>query len=535
MTFKHFLNHYKSLLIVGAIFIFSLFIVGQVLAACYYYPPEECSWKRTCAKGCGDVWETIWGCGTANRRTPGWTCAEGCGVGWGCGNICNFLGCERKCGWVTGCGEVCGWAGRGRSEICGPVTGYAYMCGSICNVRRVCHTPPSQFVGECRSGQTQYQSCGNCGYRTRSCRNNCSWSSWSSCRGQGSCSPGQTQYRVCGNCGFQTRTCTGGCSWSGWSSCIGQGSCSPGQTQTIPCGDCGTQTRSCANSCSWSSWGSCTGQGCSPGQTQTRPCGNGGTQTRSCANSCSWSSWGSCQGERSCSPGQTQTIPCGDCGTQTNTCNAGGNWSGWGACTGEGSCSPGDTQACGSGGTQTCTASCDWGSCQGEVNRPPQVDAGDDKTVNEGESTTFNDNSALDPEGDPIVWQAWECINSNGDNTGGFNNSGGSNPVNSLSSVIIHPTYFAPVVDENTSLTCTYAAADRGSSDYNQDSFTLTVLDLGVSVCGDGKLDPGEECDNGASNNDNGSCTTQCKRQWFWWEAVPYSGSLFKALLNLIK
>ena len=277
------------------------------------------------------------------------------------------------------------------------------------------YEPVGPCPGECTPGQTQSQACGNCGTKTRTCSNSCSWGSWGSCNGQGSCSPGQSQSQACGSCGTQTRTCSNSCSWGSWGSCNGQGVCSPGQTtscsgqcgsgtktcsgscqwgscsapdvgectpgqnQSQACGNCGTQTRTCSNSCSWGSWGSCNGQGsCSPGQSQSQACGSCGTQTRTCSNSCSWGSWGSCNGQGSCTPGQSgSSQSCGNCGTKKQTCNNSCQYE-WGSCTGEGTCTPGQSQnqACGSCGTQTktCSNSCSWGSwgsCGGDGDCSP--------------------------------------------------------------------------------------------------------------------------------------------------------------------
>ena len=218
----------------------------------------------------------------------------------------------------------------------------------------------------CSPGETQSQSCGNCGNQTRVCTNSCTWGGWSACSGQGTCSPGQSQTQACGLCGTQTMTCNSSCNWGSWGSCQGQGSCSPGQTESQSCGNCGNQSRTCNSNCNWGSWSYCSGQGvCSPGQTESLSCGNCGTKTRSCTSSCNWGSFGSCQGEGSCSPGQTQSQSCGNCGTQTRSCSSSCNWGSWGYCSGQGSCSPGETQWCSGCQRKTCSSSCNWGSCQG--------------------------------------------------------------------------------------------------------------------------------------------------------------------------
>jgi hypothetical protein len=42
--------------------------------------------------------------------------------------------------------------------------------------------------------------------------------------------------------------------------------------------------------------------------------------------------------------------------------------------------------------------------------------------------------------------------------------------------------------------------------------FSGLCMDPGVGTCGDGVLNDGEECDNGASNNDTAACTSKCKQ-----------------------
>ncbi|HVH45477.1 MAG TPA: hypothetical protein VM925_24155 [Labilithrix sp.] len=96
-----------------------------------------------------------------------------------------------------------------------------------------------------------------------------------------------SSFQSCGNCGTRTRTCSYG-GWSNaWSTCTGEGVCAPGSTQT--CGTNGTQT--CTASCQWDT---CPGQTCEGPSTQT--CNGGcGTQTRSC-NGGVWSNWSPCSG-----------------------------------------------------------------------------------------------------------------------------------------------------------------------------------------------------------------------------------------------
>ena len=101
-----------------------------------------------------------------------------------------------------------------------------------------------QCVGVCVAGETETQSCGNCGHKSRSCQGG-QWTAWSGCTGEGVCAPSATQ--ACGDVG--TQTCTSSCTWG---SCV----CSKA-SETEPC-DCGggTRTRSCTNGV-WGSWSAC--------------------------------------------------------------------------------------------------------------------------------------------------------------------------------------------------------------------------------------------------------------------------------------
>jgi hypothetical protein len=147
----------------------------------------------------------------------------------------------------------------------------------------------SSTVCECTVGATDEQSCGDCGTKTRTCRSDCTWGSWSSCTGEGACSPGTTDSEGCGNCGTRTRTCTSGCAWGTWSECTSQGVCTAGATETQACCDCGEQTRTCGSDCSWGGWTACQGpdpdggtRACDTGEQGV--CGDGRTR---CIDGCS--------------------------------------------------------------------------------------------------------------------------------------------------------------------------------------------------------------------------------------------------------
>jgi MYXO-CTERM domain-containing protein len=169
------------------------------------------------------------------------------------------------------------------------------------------------------------------------------------------CSPGQTQTQSCGQCGSQKRTCGTNCRWGAWSTCGGQGACLPGQTEKQGCGQCGTQQRTCSSSCSWGAFGTCSGQGvCTPGQTERQACGKCGWQERSCSSSCGWSAWGACSDEGECAPGESETLACGDCGSQSRSCGSDCRWGEASACSSNpefagGACDTGNTGICAEG------------------------------------------------------------------------------------------------------------------------------------------------------------------------------------------
>ncbi len=228
--------------------------------------------------------------------------------------------------------------------------------------------------GECVEGSHEEEPCGQCGLRTRDCTEACSWTAWTECGGAGLCTPGEQEVQPCGVCGASQRVCTEACLWSDWGACEDAGQCEPGQSEEGDCGQCGTHLRVCTDQCLWSDWGACGGEGiCSTGEIATQDCGHCGTQTQTCTDACQWSAWGACESEGPCKPGQEEDEACGQCGVRIRTCDEGCEWGKWGNCVESGLCSPGEkqTESCGDCGTRerTCTNSCqwsNWGSCQGQ-------------------------------------------------------------------------------------------------------------------------------------------------------------------------
>jgi len=63
--------------------------------------------------------------------------------------------------------------------------------------------------------------------------------------------------QACGNCGSRSRTCSDSCSWSSWGSCGGEGACAPDATRQNSCNDCGNQELRCSDACQWENVGNC--------------------------------------------------------------------------------------------------------------------------------------------------------------------------------------------------------------------------------------------------------------------------------------
>jgi len=118
----------------------------------------------------------------------------------------------------------------------------------------------------CTSGQTQSQSCGQCGKQTRTCNSSGQWGTWGTCGGEGPCAANKTDTQTCGSGGHQTRTCDKTCQWGAWSACAGGTEFSPGKTETQPCPDpTRSRTRTCSASGAWGAWSNCPSSGADGG------------------------------------------------------------------------------------------------------------------------------------------------------------------------------------------------------------------------------------------------------------------------------
>jgi surface antigen len=115
---------------------------------------------------------------------------------------------------------------------------------------------PSYFDGgfvvpkstcECQVGQTQTESCGNCGEKSRSCNAACQWGAWSDCGGQGECAPGDVDEQTCGECGHKSRSCKNDCSWDAFSTCNGLDPNATTECDTGSKGVCAKGTEKCSN------------------------------------------------------------------------------------------------------------------------------------------------------------------------------------------------------------------------------------------------------------------------------------------------
>ncbi len=113
---------------------------------------------------------------------------------------------------------------------------------------------------------------------------------------------------------------------------------------------------------------------------------------------------------------------------------------------------------------------------------------------------------AADADGDGERGDECEC----GDQTGdGFVNV---SDILQINASIFDPAIVRLTCDGNNDLNCNIQdiLAANGSI-FNPNS--TTCVGVKPATCGDGSVDPGfgEECDNGAANNDNGPCNTVCQ------------------------
>lgn len=85
------------------------------------------------------------------------------------------------------------------------------------------YTTCSEPADACTPGDTSQEACGNCGKVTKTCSNQCKWTS-SACNGQpaNSCVPGSVQWAK-GSCdaGYTNATCSATCQWSAFSPTCG--------------------------------------------------------------------------------------------------------------------------------------------------------------------------------------------------------------------------------------------------------------------------------------------------------------------------
>jgi len=104
--------------------------------------------------------------------------------------------------------------------------------------------------------------------------------------------------------------------------------------------------------------------------------------------------------------------------------------------------------------------------CFARANQAPTVNAGIDKTVNEGQQVALSDANASDYHNDTLSY-SWSC-------TGGSLSS----------STILNPTFTAPSVSTNTNYTCTLTVND-GNGKTASDSVMITVTNIPVNgSCG---------------------------------------------------
>jgi len=311
-------------------------------------------------------------CGTQTRH-----CNDGTWSSWSeCrGGECPAGATETCAGGVRQCSASCSWGpcvecleGQFDSSSCGTCRAQTRSCqdakwGSWSECEsfgectpgevRAC-TDGEQRCGEgcwwndcvayeCVAPAVSSEPCGKCGTRTRTCREDHTWSEFSACSGEGECNPGAVEA-----CGRYRHYCSDLCRWG---DCAPE--CEAGAVDQQACGNCGTQSRTCRDGL-WDEFGSCTGEGeCEAGT--VRACGKEGTQ--SCSDACEWDP---CLGQK-CDGDPVRL--CGNCGFQSRSCNN-GVWNGWSTCTAERDCVPGQLRACENGASQGCGLDCYWEPCQ---------------------------------------------------------------------------------------------------------------------------------------------------------------------------
>jgi cysteine-rich repeat protein len=225
----------------------------------------------------------------------------------------------------------------------------------------------------CTDLATDESTCGlnGRGHTERTC-NAGAWSEWSSCADPDLCQNDHAEQRKCGfnQRGSETRSCQAG-AWGAWSTCVDADECRDDAQDAQPCGvnGNGTRTRSCQQG-KWREFGSCNDSDeCSEHAHDERGCGlnQHGAQARDCIHG-RWSDWSVCHDRDECSADQRESRSCGYNlrGQQARTCQ-GGQWGEFSPCMDPDQCKNDDrsSQICGRNRRGVATAICSdgvWGA-----------------------------------------------------------------------------------------------------------------------------------------------------------------------------
>ncbi len=181
------------------------------------------------------------------------------------GGNCTWYAWEAACcNWgkgLPGWGNANQWAGNARANASYQVLNYPVTNAVTCrDVGTYGHVAYSVGINGSSTVTVHEQNCwGNYGMDTHTFQASYFTGGYIVRSGQVACRPGDSQTQSCGNCGTQTRGCGADGSWQSFGACSSQGECAPGQEDSQACGTCGTQARTCTASCQWSSYGACAG------------------------------------------------------------------------------------------------------------------------------------------------------------------------------------------------------------------------------------------------------------------------------------
>lgn len=178
------------------------------------------------------------------------------------GGNCTWYAWEAACcSWgvgLPGWGNANQWTGHARANASYAVSSFAVTDAVSC--RDVGSYGHVAFVTGLSGANitVREQNCwGNYGMRTSSYAASYFTGGYITRAGRVACRPGDSQTQSCGNCGTQSRGCGSDGAWNAWGACSSQGACRPGAVDESTCGTCGSKERTCSASCQWNAFGAC--------------------------------------------------------------------------------------------------------------------------------------------------------------------------------------------------------------------------------------------------------------------------------------